>query len=335
MTSSRLWRLLRWCLALGLTALAVWLSVRNVRWNLLVEALAGAGLSMLGLSLGTVLLTTGAKAARWGVLLRNLGAEVRGWRILRVLLIGQMGNSFLPARAGDVGRIVLLGPQTPGGSAAVLGTIIVEKALDGVMGLLVLVGLAIAAPLPAWLGRPVLVLALLTGLFLLVLLLAAIQPQRFSHLHVSLARRLPLLGSPRIRQMVMDLNSGLGLLRSRRDTALALSASALVWGLGVLTNVTAMSGLGVKAPTWSPWLVMVAGYVANFLPTVPGQVGVFEYAVVLSLTAAGVSPEPALAVGLVLHLLIYGPPALLGPVSMALEGLGWGRLRSARAKGPE
>jgi uncharacterized protein (TIRG00374 family) len=334
MTGSRLWQLLRWSLALGLTGLAVWLSVRQVRWDLLTEALAGAQLSLLALSLGTVLVTTGAKAVRWEVLLRNLDAQVRSRRILRVLLIGQMGNSFLPARAGDVGRVVLVGPQTPGGGAAVLGTLIVEKALDGVMGLLVLLGLALVAPLPDWLGGPVLALALLTGVLLAVLFIAAIRPQRFSRLLTSLARWLPALDSPNIRQVISDLNSGLGLLRSRRDTALALLASVVVWGLAVLTNVTAMAGLGIEGPAWSPWLVMVAGYVANFLPTVPGQVGVFEYAVVLSLTAADVGPAPALAVGLVLHLLIYGPPAVLGPISMALEGLSWGKFRSARVEGP-
>ena len=71
-------------------------------------------------------------------------------------------------------------------------------------------------------------------------------------------------------------------------------------------------------------------YAATFLPTVPGQIGVFEYGAVLSLTAGGVAPEPALAFALILHLLVQLPPATLGPLSMFVEGLEWGRLRAAR-----
>jgi hypothetical protein len=47
----------------------------------------------------------------------------------------------------------------------------------------------------------------------------------------------------------------------------------------------------------------------------------------LALTAAGVDPEPALAFGLVLHLLVFLPSAVLGPTSMGYEGQGWNRLK--------
>jgi uncharacterized membrane protein YbhN (UPF0104 family) len=88
--------------------------------------------------------------------------------------------------------------------------------------------------------------------------------------------------------------------------------------------------LGIQAPAWSSWLVLATGYVANFLPTAPAQIGIFEYACVLALSVAGVEREAALAFGLLLHLLVYGPPLILGPLSMALEGLDWAELRRKR-----
>jgi uncharacterized protein (TIRG00374 family) len=116
---------------------------------------------------------------------------------------------------------------------------------------------------------------------------------------------------------------------------LALVWSAGVWGLAALTNVLLLAALGIDAPHWSTWLVLVVGYLANFLPTVPAQVGVFEYASVLALTVVGIDPEPALAFALLLHLLVYAPPAVLGPASMALEGASWAELRAARSKSLE
>jgi uncharacterized protein (TIRG00374 family) len=248
---------------------------------------------------------------------------------MRILLIGQMGNSFLPMRLGDVGRAVLLGPQATGGSTAVLGTIVVEKALDGVMGMVALVGLVVAVPLPAWIRQPMVALALVTGVLLLLLVVTARRGERMVWLFRPLTRWLPASWRARIERLVPALASGFGLLRSGSATALALAVSAAIWGLAGLTNVTALAALGIDAPGWSVWLVLVTGYVATFLPTVPAQIGVFEYACVLALTSAGVSPEQALAFALILHLLVYGPPAILGPLSMGLEGLNWGVVESA------
>jgi len=322
-------RLVRWGFALLLAAVTLGLSLREVRWQGLGAALSQTDLLLVFASLGIVLLTTVAKAIRWRILLQPCQVKVSLPRLVRILLIGQMGNSFLPMRLGDLGRAVLLGPQAAGGSTAVLGTIVVEKAFDGVMGLVVLVGLAVAVPLPTWIRQPMVALALVTGVLLLLLVVAARRGARGVWLFTPLTRWLPASWRARIEQLVPALTSGFSLLKSGPATALALTASAAIWGLAGLTNVTALGALGIDAPGWSVWLVLVTGYVATFLPAIPAHVGVFEYACVLALTSAGVSPEQALAFALVLHLLVYGPPAILGPISMGLEGLNWESVESA------
>lgn len=278
---SRLWRSLRWGLALLLAGIAAWLSIRQIRWPVLRAALAESNLPLAGVALATVLATTVAKAARGYVLLERCNVQVSGLRVLRVLFIGQMGNSFLPARLGDVARSMLLGPQTSGGIPTVLGTILVEKTLDGLVGLLVLVGLALWTPLPAWLRSPVLGLAMLTGGLLVLLALAATRRRGSTLLPGRLIRWLPARVQALVGQVVAGLRLGLGLF---------------------------------SRPAW---LVLVTGYAANFLPTLPAQVGVFEYACIL-------------AFGLLLHLLVYAPPTVLGSLSMAVEGLSWTGLKQAQ-----
>jgi uncharacterized protein (TIRG00374 family) len=172
-------------------------------------------------------------------------------------------------------------------------------------------------------------LALGTGVLLLLFVVAARWSERVVWLFRPLIRGLPASWRARIERLVPTLASGFSLLKSGSATALALVVSAAIWGLAGLTNVTALAALGIDAPSWSVWLVLVTGYVATFLPAIPAQIGVFEYACVLALTSAGVSPEQALAFALVLHLLVYGPPAVLGPLSMGLEGLNWGLVKSA------
>lgn len=317
-------------MAILLAGITAWLSIRQVRWTVLQAALVQVRLPLLALALVTVLTTTVAKAARWRILLRQCSAQPSGMRVLRVLFIGQMGNIFLPARLGDVARAALLGPQATGGFPAVLGTIVVEKALDGVMGLLVLLSLALWTPLPAWLRGPVLGLITLTGALLILLGLAATQHDWALRIYRSLAFWLPASAQTRGRRLLADFRQGLALFRQPANALLALGWSGVVWGLAALTNVVTLAALGIEAPSWSTWLVLITGYVANFLPSIPARIGIFEYACVLSLTAVGVSQEQALAFGLILHLLVHGPPAILGPISMAVEGLSWDKLKRAQ-----
>ncbi len=329
-THIRLWSAGSRVAALLLAGLAAWLSLRQVRWPVLRTTLGGVNLPLLALALVTVLATTGAKAIRWHLLLQAGGASVGGMRALRVLFIGQMGNSFLPARLGDVARAVLVGPQTQGGIPAAMGTVLAEKALDGVMGLLILLCLSLWTPLPGWLRLPMLGLAILTGGLLALLGLAAAQGRWAMPLFTTLTRPLPAPFRKRLRGWLAGLGRGLGLFRRPGYALPALACSAAVWGMAALTNIATWTAMGIKAPPWSTWLVLVTGYAANFLPAVPAQIGLFEYACILALTAAGVDREPALAFGLALHLLVYGPPAVFGPASMAVEGLRWKRIQAAQ-----
>jgi hypothetical protein len=330
-----LWRGGRWGIALLLAGVAAWLSVRQIQWEALGDMLRGADLLLLALALSTVLATTVAKAVRWHILLRQTNTRAGGARIFRVLCIGQMGNSLLPARLGDMARAVLIGPRADGGVPAVLGTIVVEKALDGVMGLVILVGLALWTPLPSWLRGPFVALALLTVVLLAPLLLAVTKKRWATDFYRWLTGWLPETIRSQMDRLLERFGVGLALFKEPHNALLALACSAVIWGLAALTNTLTLAAVGVSVPGWTIWLVLITGYVSNFLPTVPAQIGVFEYSHILAIQTAGVGHGPALAYALLLHLLVYGPPVVLGPLSMFFEGVSWARLNETRHNVPE
>ncbi|MGD8398021.1 MAG: lysylphosphatidylglycerol synthase transmembrane domain-containing protein, partial [Anaerolineae bacterium] len=263
--------------ALLLAGIAAWLSIRQVHWPALVEVLAGVRPAWLLLALASALATTALKAARWHVLLRPCRPRATPGRLVRILLVGQMANSLLP-RLGDAARAVLMGPRTAAGIPAVLGTLVVEKALDGVMGLGMLLALLLWTPLPAWLRAPVFGLAALTAALLLLLAAARAGRTRLGAFGSRIAARLP----PRVRaplaRLVRSFLLGLDLLHTPGDTVWALLLSAAVWGLGVSTNLLTLQALRIEAPAWTAVLVIVTSYAATFLPTVPAQIGIVEYA---------------------------------------------------------
>ncbi|MDQ4077220.1 MAG: flippase-like domain-containing protein [Chloroflexota bacterium] len=98
--------------------------VREV-WAILWQANGWfIGFAVISMGIQTV-----SKTIRWQVLLGKARHSVTFSQVLSVLLIGQMLNTFIPMRVGDLARVHLLGIQGPGRSHT-LGTIVLEKSVD-------------------------------------------------------------------------------------------------------------------------------------------------------------------------------------------------------------
>jgi uncharacterized protein (TIRG00374 family) len=336
--SSRFRRSVRWTVAILVSGVAAWLGLRQVRWGAVATVLARADVPLAALGMATVLATIGAKAVRWHLLLRRCSAGISGWRMVRVLVVGQLGNSFLPMRLGDLARAALVAPQTDGGAAQALGTIAAEKVLDGVAGMFIILAISTAAHLPAWLQTPAVVLAVITALLLALLVLALGRPRLLASAYAALSRRLPsgLGRTPPSRNhwgqgflsMFSRFGRGMTVLGSASVALRGLALSGVVWGLGAATNYVLLRACDADVPLWANLMVLATVYLATFLPAVPAQFGVFEYACILALGAGGLPADTALAFGLLLHVEVYAPPAVLGPIFTAVEGLRWSSLKA-------
>lgn len=92
---------------------------------------------------------------------------------------------------------------------------------------------------------------------------------------------------------------------------------SLAWGLlsavlDLLVVELCLAAMGLAPTLRHGFAVIAAAGLAIALPVTPGQLGIFEGAVVLSLGLLGVQPEPALGSALVLHALKLLPPTLVG-----------------------
>jgi len=328
------WNGLRWAAAIAVSGVAAWLSARRIHWQSLRDSLSGANLPLLALGLAAVVCTTAVKAVRWHLLLSPTVARLDGFRVFRILVIGQMGNGFLPARAGDIARAVLAGREGPGAAEA-FGTIVSEKILDGVTGMLLLLCLAAAGHFPAWLRWPALAAGAVVAAFVIFIL--AVEPlgractaraamwrsqQTAPHVRSTFAAQT----RKHLLRLARHISLGFNVLAQPRILIAGLALSATVWGFGIATNQIILAASAVQVPIWANLLVVIAVYLASLLPAAPAQIGVFEYACVTALGAAQVPPAAALAFALLLHLVVYSPPALLGPVFAAVEGLRWSTL---------
>ncbi|MGD9101845.1 MAG: lysylphosphatidylglycerol synthase transmembrane domain-containing protein [Anaerolineae bacterium] len=305
-------RLRSWSFWLGLfTSLGcvAW-AIGALDWAAVAEDLGDVSYFWVGLSTLTVLLTIATRLARWAALLRP--RQARPGSLMAAMLVGQLLNYFAPARAGDLARAYLLGYTEGQSKVWALGTVALEKLWD-VWALLCLIGwLSFSRALPGEIVSAARGLALLSFLALAFSWLALVNRPRAVALVAWLGRYLPASLDSRLRLAAERLLDGLDGLRRPRVWLWAALWSAATWGLGALTNHTAFLALGLSLPLAASLALLVVLQMGIALPSLPGRVGVFEGLCIVVLAWFDVEREVALAVGLVLHAVVFVPPILLG-----------------------
>jgi uncharacterized protein (TIRG00374 family) len=303
---------LRLILGTAVGFLLLILALRGVSWPQVGSALGSANCLLLAVAVGTVLLTTLAKAIRWRLLFPQEYSRLRLSTLFSVLLIGQMVNALLPARLGEIGRAYLIGEIEGVDKALALSTVIVEKVLDALM-LLLLVALIFAfMPLPAWLGRSGIVVSGLLVALLLLVILGAYRSKGTPPVLHRFPNWIPGIGRFDLERRLGSITAGLTALY-RRDVAVPLvSWSVLVWALAALTNHVTFLALGIEAPLLAALFLLAALHLGVAVPSSPGRVGVFHYICVLSLSLFSVDRSLAMSYGLVLHLIVFAPMMSLG-----------------------
>ena len=294
-------------------------AMRGVDLSELRAGLSQASPAWVVLAFVTVLLTTAAKAFRWQVLFPS--AQRPGLLLLaKALMVGQMANALLPARAGDVARVYLMGAEGETSRATALGTMAAEKAFDVLLLLLCAAGAATAAALPAWLSASLVSLAAAGGFLVAVALFVSEDrllgwADRWSHL-------LPWSAGDRLAGLLLRGLAGLASLRNPAMAALAGAWSVVVWALSWSTNYVLFRAFNLDLPAGAALLVLVLLQVGTSPPSTPIHLGVFHALTLVALSALGVDSTTGLAYATVLHATVYLPKLGLGALA-----LGQGRVR--------
>ena len=306
-------RWLKLSLGLAITAGFVWLLARGLDLDALGRAFAGLSGSAVLLALVFVTAGHAVRIVRWWLLLRALEPGLPLGACVRPFLASLAVNNVMPFRAGDALRVLGFRRQLRSPAMRVLGTLVIERALDlcVVSGIffLGLLGLPDGA-FPS--GFVVAVTWLLGAGVAAILALMLLLPllERFRD-------RLPgrrLLSGRHWPEAVSrhgaHLADALGLVRSAPRMLLLGGLSVVVWICEGAVFVTVAAALGAGVAPLGPWLSLAAGALATAIPGAPGYIGTFDYFAARGLAAYGASPEVAAALALTVH-------ALWVPVTIA------------------
>ncbi len=297
-------RAVRWVVGLGVTILSCWLLVQDLDWRGVARALTTADYRWAAVAVLFVIASFFTRTYRWRALLGRPGLPSRP--LMTALLVGQVFNMALPVRSGDVVRAAWLGVDRDGDPAGVLGSIAVEKAWDLLALLVCGLVLLVLMPLPGWLVRSTWGAALALALVGAFLWLALRWRAGLARWAGRLLARLPAgwdrLMLPHLRRLADGLETA-----SRLGAAPpALLWTGLTWALGGLVNLAVLAAFGL--PSVVAALFLLTALMAGAAVPTPAGLGLFESICVVALAFLGVSRDRALAVGLLLHLVVMGPP---------------------------
>jgi hypothetical protein len=242
-----------------------------------------------------------------------------------------MGNNIYPFRAGEVLRLALLrqGWRVPVVRGA--ATILVERCFDGLVMLTFLlvpavfidlqselIGQVAAVAAPAFIGAMVVFLAL------------AQRPDAFRRLVKSVTDRFPAAIGGKLAGIAGDIIDGLSALRRPRDLFGAIFMTYVSWMFEALVYLFVALAVGLPANYLLILMVLGAVNLGGLIPASPGGVGVFEFLASTVLIAAGVPAEQALAYALLVHIVIWLPPTVIGLLMLPQMGLRLSAVARAR-----
>lgn len=303
--------ILRVGLGVVLSVLFLYVAVRNVDVQDVQTALTRANGGYILLALGSVAVNILAKGLRWKILLGEAGRRMPFVRLLASLVVGQMLNLLLPARAGDISRAYVVGRLGPG-PLFVVGTIVLEKLLDMILYATLFVLLLVLIPLPDWLGNSATAVALVTCVAVVVVAAVTFSRDALTRLLERYAERLPSRMRGRLVDRIRSVLASLDVLRSRPDVLKLLGCSILIWATALLNNQLVLLALHMSLPLTASLLVLVVLQAGISLPSLPGNLGIFEYLCVLALSIFGVEQAQALSYGVLLHGVTMLPMLIAG-----------------------
>jgi uncharacterized protein (TIRG00374 family) len=253
------------------------------------------------------------RAYRWQILVHDQGVDASLGELTSLYFVGFLFNNLLPSGfGGDAVKMYELSQRSKRGAEAVSSVLV-----DRFMGLIALQMIGLIALIFSWQLVPSEIKILTVLLFGVSLMAAWVVSYR--RLWEFLSERVPLfdrlLSIKAVDSLVSSLQSysGSALLR-------ALGVGLVFNVLLIAANVLIGTSLGVDLPLAYYMIFVPLTSLVLILPISFAGLGVREGTYVVLFKQAGVAPEVALSMSLLVYVLGTVTPGLVGGVIYVLRG---------------
>jgi uncharacterized protein (TIRG00374 family) len=290
------------------TVFFLWLALRNVDWNDVAAHLRDANWLLLAAAVVISTLGMHVRAMRWKPLLEPVAPGIPFRPRIAAVFIGFGANNVFPARLGEFARTWVLAREARIPLTAAFASLVLERALDGIVMIVFLLVTMSMPGFPALAGggdvqTGMRIVTAVTAAMLLVLLLMAFFPRRMTAIAEKAAVILPRAFRRPVVDALHAFINGLHVLRDPRLLAVSVAWALFQWLFLAVSYLLAFRAFGITEPGFlgAVFLQSIVA-VAVSLPAGPGFFGPFEAAAVWGLALWGVDASRAASFAIGLHL---------------------------------
>ena len=305
----------RYILSVVLAGALLYYAVRGVDWRLVWEAITHVRWPLVVASGSLTGFSYFLRALRWRILL-NAEARFSVGTVFSANMAGYLGNSFLPARAGELVRTWIISSKSNLSKPYVLTTALAERMVDAVVlvlwGSVVLLGVN---PKPAWLGS----VSWTTAAIAAIGVVSIVVVPHTGNLCERILGWIPMPHALRDRllHLMGQILAGLRVFHDVQRLGRFAAMTAAIWSLDTAAMTVGGAAFDLHFTFQMASLLLCGLGLGSAIAPTPGYVGTNQSVIVTILGPFGVSRDKALAFALVSQAVGYvvvltlGLPAVL------------------------
>ncbi len=296
-------KVLYWTVAFSVAGILLYYSLRGVDWRQVGATLSHADPIYVACAVALSSFALLCRAVRWRVLLKA-GAEVSIPTAFWATCAGYFGNSFLPARAGELVRTFIISARTKLTKTFVLTTALSERLSDAVTLVIISSIVLLTLPvLPGWFAQAAKPFAIV-GLCGAACIAILPRTERF---WLKVLARVPIPQSirARIAGILEEILVGLRAFHHSGRLARFAGLAAVIWFCDAAGTVILMRALGFSISLPIAFLLITGFGLGSALPATPGYVGIYQFVAVSVLVPFGFAKADAIAFSFLVQALQY------------------------------
>jgi glycosyltransferase 2 family protein len=307
-------RMFSTAVAICLAAVLLYFSLRGIQWGRVWQILASARIPYVVLCCLLSFTALFLRSFRWRILLSSEG-QVSIPAAFWATAAGYFGNNFLPARAGEVVRTIMISTRSNLSKAFVLTTALCERLADAIALVTISAIVLLTIPFrPGWLADAAKPFAVAGAVAVVAL---AVLPY-LENLSKVLLRAVPLPAAlhARLQHLLEHILRGIRSFHHAGRLSGFLGLTVVIWCLDATTTIVGARALGLTISLPIAFLLIAGLGLGSALPSTPGYVGIYQFVAVSVLTPFGISRTDAIAYILFFQALNYVVIGFWGSVAI-------------------
>ncbi|KXF81355.1 lysylphosphatidylglycerol synthase transmembrane domain-containing protein [Enterovibrio coralii] len=300
-------------IGISTAALFGFLFLKDIDTNELVDLFYQIDLVYIVLAIVMFFFGYACRVERWRVMLKNDNPSLTWKACFSPLFISVAANNILPFRLGDIIRAFAFNKHLKISVSTSITTLLVERMLDLLMVITIL-----GIILPYLDGEYSALIGIGGwGLILIGVIIVAILnfPKVFKPVFrviTSVLKSISVDVGNKVEEIFNKIFLALDYVSTGSTTVKLILWSAAAWVCEGLVFWLVALAIPTLTNTFAAWLALPIGTLATVIPSTPGYIGTFDYFTSEAMTMGGNSKISATVYALVLHLVIWIPPTIVG-----------------------